>query len=75
MLQENFLEEDAMPNIINQLIELDESWRNDLERSIKNQEKVKKTFDKSANQGLSDWRYSFIMGQMKGETRKTWEVR
>ena len=37
-----------MPNRINQLIELDESQRNALDRSIKNQEKVKRTFDKFA---------------------------
>ena len=47
MLQEYGLEEDALPNRIIQLIELDESRRNALDRSIRNQEKVKRTFDKS----------------------------
>ena len=47
MLQKYGLEEDAMPNRINQLIELDEIRRNYLDKSIKNQEKVKSTFDKS----------------------------
>ena len=37
-----------MPNKINQIIELDENRRNALDISIKNQEKVKRTFDKSA---------------------------
>ena len=48
ILQEYGLEEYAMPNRINHLIELDEIQRNDLDISIKNQEKVKRTFDKSA---------------------------
>ena len=47
MLQEYGLEEDAMPNIITQLTELEVSQRNSLEISIKNQDKVKRTFDKS----------------------------
>ena len=46
MLQEYGLEEYAMPNRINKLIELDEIRRNTLDRRIKNQEKVKRTFDK-----------------------------
>ena len=37
-----------MPNTINQLIELDENQMNALDKSIRNQEKVKRTFDKSA---------------------------
>ena len=40
-----------MANRINYLIELDESQRNSLHRSIINQEKVKRTFDKSAKPG------------------------
>ena len=36
MLQEYGLEEDARPNRINQLIELDEIQRNSLDRSIRN---------------------------------------
>ena len=48
MIQEYGLEEDAMPNRINKLIELDEIQRNALDISIKNQEKVKRTFDKYA---------------------------
>ena len=43
------MEEDSMPNKINQIIELDENRRNALDISIKNQEKVKRTFDKFAN--------------------------
>ena len=48
MLQEYEMEEDSMPNRINQIIELDENHRNALDISIRNQEKVKRTFDKSA---------------------------
>ena len=48
MLQEYGLEEDSITNRIKQLIELDESQRNSLDGSIRNQEKVKITFDKSA---------------------------
>ena len=48
MLQEYGLEEDVIPNRINQLIESDESRRNALDKSIKNKDKVKRTFDKSA---------------------------
>ena len=48
MLQDYGLEEDAIPNRINQLIELDEIQRNSLDRTIRNQEKVKTAFDKFA---------------------------
>ena len=47
MIQEYGLEEDAMPNRINQLIELYESRRNALDRSIINQENVKRKFGES----------------------------
>ena len=48
MLQEYEMDEDSMPNNINHIIELDENRRNYLDISIRNQEKVKRTFDKSA---------------------------
>ena len=48
MLQEYEMEEDSIPNRINQIIELDENQRNSLDISFRNQEKVKRTFDKSA---------------------------
>ena len=47
MLQEYEMEEDSMPNRINHIIELYENRRNALDISIRNQEKVKRTFDKS----------------------------
>ena len=47
-LQKCEMEEDSMPNRINKIIELDENQRNALDISIRNQEKVKRTFDKSA---------------------------
>ena len=37
-----------MPNKINQIIELDENRRKALDLSIRNQDKIKLTFDKSA---------------------------
>ena len=42
------MEEDSIPNRINHIIELDENRRNTLDISIRNQEKVKIIFDKSA---------------------------
>ena len=42
------MEEDSMPNRINQIIELDENRRKALDHSIKNQDKIKRTFEKSA---------------------------
>ena len=48
MLQEYEMEEDSMPNRINQIIELDENRRKALDHSIRNQDKIKGSFDKSA---------------------------
>ena len=48
MLQEYGVEEDSNLNRINRLIELDECRSNSLDKSIRNQEKVKRTFDKSS---------------------------
>ena len=42
------MDEDSMPNRINQIIELDENQRKALDHSIRNQDKIKRTFDKSA---------------------------
>ena len=42
------MEEDSMPNKINQIIELDENRRKALDHSIRNQDKIKRNFDKSA---------------------------
>ena len=42
------MEEDYMPNRINQIIELDENRRKALDHSIRNQDKIKRTFDKSS---------------------------
>ena len=42
------MEEDSMSNKINHIIELDENRRMALDHSIKNQDKIKRTFDKSA---------------------------
>ena len=55
-----------MPIRINQLIELDESRRNALDRNIINQEKVKRTFEKYAKpRTFSDWIYNVVVGQTK----------
>ena len=42
------MEEDSMPNRINQIIDLDENRKNALDHSIRNQDKIKRTFDKSS---------------------------
>ena len=42
------LDDDFQHSKIDQLVELDESRRKALDQSIKNQEKVKKNFDKSS---------------------------
>ena len=42
------MEEYSMPNGIDQIIELDENRRKALDHSIRNQDKIKGTFDKSA---------------------------
>ena len=42
------MDEDSMPNRINHIIKLDENRRKDLYHSIRNQDKIKRTFDKSA---------------------------
>jgi hypothetical protein len=44
------LDEDFHQNRIDQIIELDENRRKALDQSIKNQEKIKRTFDKSSRQ-------------------------
>jgi len=44
------MDEDFQQNGIDQLIELDEIRRKALDQSIKNQDRVKKTFDKSSRQ-------------------------
>jgi hypothetical protein len=47
-VQKYGLDEDFQQSRIDQLVELDESRRKALDQSIRNQEKVKKTFDKSS---------------------------
>ena len=47
LLQNFSSDQEAIQNRINQLIELDESRRNSPDQSIKNSDKVKRTFDKS----------------------------
>jgi hypothetical protein len=49
-VQKYGLDEDFQQSRIDQLVELDEIRRKALDQSIKNQEKVKKTFDKSSRQ-------------------------
>ena len=51
LLQNFSSDQDAIQNRINQLIELDESRRNYLEESIRNLDKVKRTFDRSTQPG------------------------
>ena len=48
MLQEYEMEEDSVPNRINHIIEIDENRRKALDDSIRNQDKIKRTFDKSS---------------------------
>jgi hypothetical protein len=43
-------DKDALQNRLDHLIELDENRRKDFDQSVRNQEKVKKTFDKSSKQ-------------------------
>jgi hypothetical protein len=49
-VQKYGLDEDFHQNRIDQIIELDENRRKALDQSIKNQEKIKRTFDKSSRQ-------------------------
>jgi len=49
-VQKYGLDEDFQQSIIDRLVELDERRRKALDQSIKNQEKVKKTCDKSSKQ-------------------------
>ena len=49
-VQKYGLNEDFHQNRIDQIIELDENRRKALDQSIKNQEKIKKIFDKSSRQ-------------------------
>ena len=65
LLQDFSSNQDAVQNIINQLVELDEVRRRAVEKSISNQDKVKKNFDKPSNPR------SF----QKGDTVLSWEKR
>ena len=58
LLQTFSSNQDAIQNRINQLIELDESRRNSLGQSIRNSNKVKRTFDRSTRPG------SFQVGEI-----------
>ena len=58
LLQTFISDHDAIQNRINQLIELDESRRNSLDQSIRNSDKVKRTFDRST------WLGSFQVGDV-----------
>ena len=49
-LQTSSSSEDAVENRINQIIELDESRRQACEQNYRNQEKVKRAFDKTTRQ-------------------------
>jgi ribonuclease HI/transposase InsO family protein len=49
-VQKYNLDEDFHQNRIDQIIELDENRRKALDQSIRNQEKIKRTFDKSSRQ-------------------------
>ena len=50
LLREFDIEESALQNRVNQLVELDEIRRKAYDQNFKSQEKTKKTFDKSARQ-------------------------
>ena len=65
LLQDFSSNQDAVQNIINQLVELDEVRRRAVEKSISNQDKVKKNFDKSSKPR------SF----QKGDTVLLWDKR
>ena len=60
-------DQEAIQNRINQLIELDESRRNSLDQSIRNSDKVKRTFDKCTQLG------SFQVGDRVLHWDKQWE--
>ena len=47
LLQNFSSDQDAIQNIVNQLIELDENRRKSLDQSIINSDKINRTFDKS----------------------------
>ena len=50
LLQALSTDQNAVQNMMNQLIELDENRRKVFDHSLKNQDKVKKAFDKSSRQ-------------------------
>ena len=53
LLQGVDVEETALQNIINQIIELDEIRRKSYDQNFRSQEKTKKTFDNQLDKGTS----------------------
>jgi hypothetical protein len=61
----------TLQNMLIELIELDENRRKDFDQSVRNQEKVKRTFDKSSKQRAfqkGDTFYSGINGKKSQES-------
>ena len=65
LLQNSISGESAMDNRVNQIIELDENRKMACEQNCKNQEKVKRAFDKTT------WKRVFI----NGDTDLLWDKR
>ena len=69
------MEEDSMPNRINQIIELDENQRKALDHSIRNQDKIdKRTFDKSARPRDFQIGDTILLWDKRREARKAQKV-
>jgi len=62
LLQDFSTGNDAVQNRINQMIELDEHIRKAYDQNCRNQEKVKRAFDKSTRQGFHSWGYNVVLG-------------
>jgi transposase InsO family protein len=68
-VQKYGLDEDFQQNRIDQLIELDEIRRKTLDQSIKNQNKVKRTFDKSSRQRVFQKGTQSFFGTKEGKSQ------
>ena len=74
LLQDFSSNQDDVQIRINQIVELDETKRKAIEKSISNQDKVKKTFDKSSKP-RSFQKDSTSLEEKKRTARQAWQVR
>ena len=72
-LQNFSSDQDAIQNKVNQLIELDENRRTSLDQSIKNSDKIKRTFDKSTKPGSFQVGDTVYYGTNGGKNRENME--